>query len=34
VEKWANIEIIEGADHNLNGAEISLLKIVEDMLLS
>ena len=34
VEKWANIEIIEGADHNLNGAEISLLKIAQDVLLS
>ena len=34
VEKWANIKIIEGADHNLNGAEISLLKIAQDMLLS
>lgn len=34
VEKWANLAIIEGADHNLNGAETSLVKIVEDVLFS
>ena len=34
VEKWTNLAIIEDADHNLNGAEISLVKIVEDMLFS
>ncbi len=34
VEKWADLAIIEGADHNLNGVETSLVKIVEDVLFS
>ena len=32
VEKWAKVEIIDGADHNLKDMTSSYVKIVEDML--
>lgn len=32
VEKWANLAILEGADHNLSGRESELTKITEELL--
>ena len=33
VEKYATIDVIDGADHNLNGSPITLEEIVEDTLI-
>ena len=33
VEKYATINVIDGADHNLNGSPITLEEIVEDTLI-
>ena len=34
VEKYANVKIIEGADHNLIGSHMSLYQIIEDFLIN
>ena len=33
VEKHTNVEIIEGADHNLRGTEIDFISLIEQLLL-
>ena len=33
VKKHANVSIIEGADHNLYGSNMTLLEIIEKLLL-